>query len=442
MQQRRMWIWAALLLPLALAVNTAQAQQTKKPNILLIYADDLGYGELGCYGNRTIPTPNIDKLAAGGIRCTQGYVSAPLCSPSRAGLMTARYPTRYGHENNTMAPGKHLPDGEVTLAQRLKSLGYATGIIGKWHLGGQASALPTQRGFNDYFGVLGNPGSYFQPKGFVDSSVSAVKQPVKDKNFYTTDAFAARAARWLEAHKDRPWFLYLPFNAVHAPHEATEKYLQRFAQLKAKERNFAAMLSALDDAVGVVLTQLRELGLEENTLVFFISDNGAPGGRGGNGPLRGGKYTTWEGGVRVPFILQWKGTLAAGKTYDLPVIQLDVMPTCVAAAGGKTDPAWQLDGVNLLPYLAGDKSDRPHETLYWRIDGMWAIRRGDLKLVHAAPGNAPPQLFDLAKDTGEASDLAATRAGDARELKSLWDRWNAEQAPPARPEAQGSGGDQ
>src|SRR6478752_2532705 len=160
MQQRRMWTWAALLLPLALAVNTAQAQPTKNPNILLIYADDMGYGELGCYGNKVIPTPNIDKIAADGIRCTQGYVSAPLCSPSRAGLMTGRYPTRYGHENNTMAPGKGLPEQEVTLAQRLKTLGYATGIIGKWHLGGVRSGLlPMQRGFDEYFGVLGNPGS-------------------------------------------------------------------------------------------------------------------------------------------------------------------------------------------------------------------------------------------------------------------------------------------
>lgn len=435
MKIHRFWVLALVLVLGAGSFVVAQDKVGRKPNILLIYADDLGYGELGCYGNKAIPTPNIDKLASGGIRCTQGYVSAPLCSPSRAGLMTGRYPTRYGHENNGMAPGKRLPEAETTLAQRLKALGYATGIVGKWHLGGFGSALPMQRGFDDYFGVLGNPGSYFQPKGFIDSSVSALKQPVKDKDFYTTDAFAARAIRWIEEHKDRPWFLYLPFNAVHAPHEATEKYLKRFPQLKNKDRNFAAMLSAMDDAVGVVLAKLQQLGLEENTLIFFISDNGAPGGRGGNGPLHGGKYTTWEGGVRLPFMVQWKGTLPAGKTYDFPVVQLDVLPTCIAVAGGTVDPGWKLDGVNILPYLRGEKTARPHETLYWRIDGMWAIRHGDLKLVHPAAGKAPPQLFDLSKDIGENTDLAASRSEDVRALQALWDRWNAEQAPPARPNA-------
>lgn len=425
-----------VLAVLAGTIGGAQAAESHKPNILLIYADDLGYGELGCYGNRVIPTPHIDKLAAGGIRCTQGYVSAPLCSPSRAGLMTGRYPTRYGHENNGMAPGRRLPDKEVTFAQRLKALGYATGIVGKWHLGAQGTALPMQRGFDEYFGVLGNPGSYSTPRGFIDSQVSPAVQVIKDKDFYTTDAFAVRAARWIEAHKAAPWFLYLPFNAVHAPHEATEMYLKRFAHLpRPREQKFAALLSAMDDAVGVVLAKLQELGLEEKTLIFFISDNGAPGGRGGNGPLRGGKHTTWEGGMRVPFLVKWKGKLAEGKTYELPVVQLDVLPTCIAAAGGTVAADWKLDGVNLLPYLLGEKSDRPHQTLYWRIDGMWAIRHGDLKLVHPEPNKAPPQLFDLSKDTGEKTDLAAGRAEDVRQLKGLWDRWNAEQAPPARPAA-------
>jgi arylsulfatase A-like enzyme len=437
MKTHRFCVLALLLVLGRSEFASAQENSARKPNILLIYADDLGYGELGCYGNKTVPTPNIDRLATHGIRCTQGYVSAPLCSPSRAGLMTGRYPTRYGHENNAMGPGKRLPEREVTFAQRLKALGYATGIIGKWHLGGRGTALPMQRGFDDYFGVLGNPGSYTRPRGFIDSSVSPDVQAVKDKDFYTTDAFAARAVHWIEAHKDRPWFLYLPFNAVHAPFEATEKYLKRFPQIAgARERSFAAMLSALDDAVGVVMAKLQELGLEENTLVFFISDNGAPTPRGGNGPLRGGKHTTWEGGFRLPFIVQWKGKLPEGKTYDLPVVQLDVLPTCIAAAGGAVNPAWKLDGVNLLPYFRGETTDRPHQTLYWRIDGMWAIRHGDLKLVHATPDKAPPQLFDLSKDIGEKTDLGQARGEDVRTLKVFWDRWNAEQAPPARPEAQ------
>jgi hypothetical protein len=221
----------------------------------------MGYNELGCYGGKHVPTPNIDSLAAGGLRLTQGYVSAPLCSPSRAGLMTGRYQTRFGHENNSMAPGGGLPLTETTLANRLKTLGYATCMVGKWHLGHSADRLPMARGFDEYFGVTGNPGSYFQPGGFIDSRLSPNVQEVEDPNFYTTDAFAVRAVDWLDKHKDAPWFLYLPFNAIHAPRDATEKYLQRFKHLASEnERKLFAMTSAMDDAVGLVLNKVRALG--------------------------------------------------------------------------------------------------------------------------------------------------------------------------------------
>jgi arylsulfatase A-like enzyme len=416
-----------LLLALFVAVAGYAAD---KPNILLIYADDLGYGELGCYGFKGVPTPNIDSIAANGIRFTSGYVSAPLCSPSRAGLMTGRYQQRFGHENNNMTAESGLPRAETTLGQRLKSLGYATGIVGKWHLGKEPDQLPMKRGFDEYYGVFGNPGSYFTPHGFIDSRVSATPQAAP-KNFYTTDAFAAHAAGWIHRHKDAPWFLYLPFNAVHAPHEATEKYLKRVAHLD-RHQPLYAMLSAMDDAVGVVLAKLRELKLEENTLIFFIADNGAPGGRPGNGALRGTKHTCWEGGTRVPWLMQWKAKLPAGKVVDVPVVQLDVMPTCVAAAGGKVDTEWKLDGVDLLPHLTGTKPDRPHPTLCWRIDGMWAIRHGDLKLVSGSPGHAP-ELFDLAADLSEKNDLAASQPDKVKELKAIWGRWNAQLAPPSPP---------
>ncbi len=405
-----------------------------KPNVLILYADDLGYGELGCYWFKEVPTPNIDTIAANGIRFTSGYVSAPLCSPSRAGLNTGRYQQRFGHENNGMAPGHGLPLTETTLANRMKTLGYATCAIGKWHLGSDAEHLPMKRGFDEYFGVFGNPGSYFTPKGFMDSRVSPEVQRVTDKDFYTTDAFAARASDWIEKHKDAPWFLYLPFNAVHAPHQATEKYLKRFAHISdPKRRDFDGMLSAMDDAVGVVLGKLRALKLEENTLIFFISDNGAPGHREGNGVLRGHKHTCWEGGTRLPWMMQWKAKLPAGKVEDRAVIQLDVMPTCVAAAGGAIDPAWKLDGVNLLPYLAGENKERPHQTLCWRIDGMWAIRHGDMKLVHGEADKNPPELFDLATDIGEKNNLASKQPEKVTELKAMWDDWNTQLASPATP---------
>ncbi len=425
-------ILAALLMPLAALCAADTAKPATKPNILFLFADDLGYGELGCYGLKEVPTPNIDSIAANGIRFTSGYVAAPLCSPSRAGLMTGRYQQRFGHENNNMAPGGCLPMTETTLGQRMQALGYATGIIGKWHLGKEPDQLPMKRGFDEYFGVFGNPGSYFTPKGFIDSRVSAEPQQAP-KDFYTTDAFAARAADWIGKHKDGPWFLYMPFNAVHAPHEATDKYLQRFKHISdPKRRNFDGMLSALDDAVGVVLAKLRELKLEENTLIFFVSDNGAPGGRDGNGGLRGSKHTCWEGGFRLPWMVQWKGKLAAGKVSDLPVSTLDVMPTCVNLAGGAVDPAWKLDGVDLLPFLTGAKQGRPHETLCWRIDGMWAIRNGDMKLVVGEAGHAP-ELFNLATDVGEKNDLAASQPDKVKELQIQWDQWNAQLAAPSTP---------
>jgi arylsulfatase A-like enzyme len=426
---------AAMVVAPQFAADAAEtAGAAAKPNILLIYADDLGYGELGCYGFKEVPTPNIDRIAAGGIRFTSGYVSAPLCSPSRAGLMTGRYQQRFGHENNSMAAGRGLPLTETTLAQRLKALGYATAIVGKWHLGNAADRLPMARGFDEYFGVTGNPGDYFQPKGFIDSRESPEVQEVTDEDFYTTDAFAARAAEWIEQHKTAPWFLYLPFNAVHSPHQAAEKYLKRFAPIEdPRRRQFDGMLSAMDDAVGVVLGKLQALDLEENTLVFFISDNGAPGGRDGNGVLRGSKHTCWEGGTRLPWLLQWKGRLPEGKVEDRPVVQLDVMPTCIAAAGGKVDPAWKLDGVNLLPYLTGENAGRPHETFYWRIDGMWGVRHGDWKLAHGEADERPAELFDLAADIGEKNNLAAKHPEKVAELKALWDKWNAEMAPPSPP---------
>jgi arylsulfatase A-like enzyme len=258
-------------------------------------------------------------------------------------------------------------------------------------------------------------------------------QDVTDPNFYTTDAFATRAVDWLEKHKDSPWFLYLPFNAIHSPREATDKYLQRFKNVaNENDRTLFAMTSAMDDAVGQVLSKIRTLGQEENTLIFFISDNGAPNHPDGNDPLRGRKHTTWEGGIRLPFIVQWKGHLPAGKTYDQPAVQLDVLPTCVTVAGGTVDPAWKLDGVNLLPYLAGENKTRPHETLYWRIDGMWAIRHGDWKLVHGQANDEAPELFNLAVDVSEKNNLAATEPTRVQELQKMWYSWNAEQAPPAK----------
>lgn len=426
-----------LLAFLAMSGLTPCATAAGKPNLLILYADDLGYGELGCQGSKDIPTPHIDSIAKNGLRFTQGYVAATYCSPSRAGLMTGRYPTRFGHEFNSTHNAVGLSAKETTIADRMKAQGYATACIGKWHLGHQEANRPTKRGFDEFYGTLANT-PFFHPTNFVDSRVSNDVQKVEDDKFYTTDAYAERAVDWLERNKEKPWFLYLPFNAQHAPLQAPQKYLDRFPNIADEKRKiFAGMMAAMDDAVGRVLAKVRDLKQEENTLIFFIADNGGPtqSTTSHNGPLKGFKSTTFEGGPRVPFLAQWKGKLPAGKTYDLPVMNLDVLPTALAAAGAPVDASAKLDGVDLMPYLTGTKRDRPHETMFWRFGPQWAVRHGDLKLVVARGGSGQPELYDLAADIGESNDLAKEQPEKVKQLQAIYDKWSAEQAEPSAPDA-------
>ncbi len=414
---------------------TTFAADSRKPNVIVFLSDDVGWGEYGFQGAKDIPTPHIDSIARNGVRFTQGYVSGPYCSPTRAGLMTGRYQTRFGHEFNSVARQSGLSLKETTIADRLKSLGYATIAVGKWHLGEKPEYRPWQRGFDEFYGTLNNT-PFYHPTNFVDSRVSKEVQKVTDDEFYTTDQYAQRSVQFIEQHKGQPWFLYLPFNAQHAPLQAPEKYLARFPNIKdEKRRIFAAMMSALDDAVGSVLEKVRQSGQEENTLVFFLSDNGGPTVQttSSNGPLHGFKATTWEGGVRVPFAAQWKGKIPAGQTFTDPIIQLDILPTVIAAAGSSVDPAWKLDGVNLLPYLSGETKSKPHETLYWRFGEQWAIRHGDSKLLVARGGGTQPELYQLTDDIGELKNLATSQPEKAEELHKLWAAWNAHQAPPSSP---------
>jgi arylsulfatase A-like enzyme len=406
--------------------------QARKPNVLVIVADDMGYADAGCQGCKDIPTPNIDSLARNGIRCTNGYVSGPYCSPTRAGLLTGRYQTRFGHEFNPGAGADiGLPLTQTTIADRFKAAGYATGLVGKWHLGSAAKFHPLNRGFKEHFGFLGGAHTYFAEKS---KTILRGMEAVQEKD-YLTDAFGREAVAFIDRHQKEPFFLCLTFNAVHTPMEASEKYLARFASIADKQRRtYAAMTSAMDDAIGAVLGKLRTAGLEENTLIFFFSDNGGPTMPGttingsSNAPLRGSKRQTLEGGIRVPWIVQWKGRLAGGKTYDQPVIQLDILPTALTAAGVEVAPDWKLDGVNLLPYLEGKSTGVPHETLYWRFGTQMAIRRGDWKLVQY--DNTGRKLYNLAADIGEATDLLAKEPDKAKELEAAWKKWDAEQAKP------------
>ncbi|MCI0700245.1 MAG: sulfatase-like hydrolase/transferase [Planctomycetia bacterium] len=414
----------------------AQAQE-KKPNVIVILSDDVGYGEYGFQGNKDIPTPNIDSIAKNGVRFTQGYNAATYCSPSRAGLLTGRYPTRYGHEFNGggAAGGKDfgLPVTEKTIADRLKSLGYSTACVGKWHLGHGPQFIATARGFDEFYGTVANT-PFFNPPNFIDTRKSPDITPVKDDNFYTTDAYGERAADWIGKQKDKPFFLYLPFNAQHAPLQATKKYLDRVKDIpEGNRKTFAAMMIAMDDAVGKVLAKVKEMGQEENTIIVFLSDNGGPTMQttSKNDPLRGRKATTLEGGIRVPFCMQWKGKIKAGTTYEHPIMNLDILPTAIVAAGGKIDPAWKLDGVDLMPYITGKVKESPHPVMYWRFGNQWAIRKGDLKLVASAvDGVDKVLLYNLKDDIGESKDLAAAMPDKVKELKADWDKWSAQQEKP------------
>jgi arylsulfatase A-like enzyme len=418
----------------ALSLGLATELSARQPNVIIFLADDEGYGELGAQGNPEIPTSNIDSLAKNGTRFTDGYVAATYCSPCRAGLMTGKYPTRFGHEFNPN--GKDgLPLDQTTFAQRFKEIGYTTICVGKWHLGSPEAMRPHARGFDEFYGTLANT-PFINPTQFMDTRKSKADiLEMNDPSFYTTDAYAARAVEFITANKDKPFLLYLPFNAQHAPLQAPQKYLDRFPNIKDEKRKlFAAMLSAQDDAVGKVLQTLRDNQLENDTLIWYFADNGGPtqSTTSKNDPLRGYKMTTLEGGTRVPFMVQWKGKIPAGQVYKQPIIQLDILPTSLLAAGGKVSPDWKLDGVNILPHLLGENKAAPHETLYWRFGEQWAVRRGDWKLcVNRIDGvKASPGLYNLTSDIGEAKNVASEHPEKVKELQTAWDAWNKEQSEP------------
>lgn len=425
----------SLIFVFAMHVAVASAADAvHQPNILFIVGDDMGYADVGFHGCKDIPTPHLDALAASGVRCSSGYVSGPYCSPTRAGLLTGRYQTRFGHEFN---PGGNqgLPTTEITIADRLKQAGYATGIVGKWHLGAQPDMRPMKRGFDEFYGFLGGAHSYVSATGILRGD-----EQVKELD-YATDAFGREAVEFIERHRKGKWFLYLSFNAVHTPMEATDDRLAKFSSIAGqKRRTYNAMMLAMDEAIGRVRKKLEETGLAENTLIVFLSDNGGPtmpgtttnGSR--NEPLRGSKRTTLEGGIRVPFIVSWPGRLKPG-IFNQPVIQLDATATALAAAGVELKPEWKLEGVNLLPFLNGQVTTAPHDALYWRLGPQTAIRSGDYKLVRydknadtltgkSNQGVTAARLYNLSADIGETNDIAAAMPDKLKELQAKWDAWN------------------
>jgi arylsulfatase A-like enzyme len=463
---------------IACANQAIQAQSNnglQRPNIILIVADDLGYGELGCQGNPQIPTPNIDAIAANGVRFTSGYVSSSVSSPSRAGLLTGKYQTRFGYEGNPTGAKNEdtaygLPVNQKTMANILHDSGYATGLIGKWHLGGTAVYHPERRGFDEFFGYFNEGHSYAYPawnnvtsmyrrkvlpdgtKGrwqngnvvyYTDhgydeppydanNPIVRSSQPVEEHT-YLTDAFTREALCFIERKKNQPFFLMLSHLAVHSPMQAKNDDMAKFSHIEDIQRRiFAGMLTSMDEGIGKITQKIRELGLEENTIIIFLSDNGGPTKEltSSNLPLRHGKAWVYEGGIRVPFMMQWKGKIPGGLVYDNPVISLDILPTVAKIAGAEMPE--KIDGVDLMPYLTGKNQGQPHEYLYWRLFHMSALRMGDWKIVtHSLTRSNPHwELYNLNDDIGESINLKEKKPDEFEKLYKKWNELNGEMISP------------
>ncbi|MEM8953671.1 MAG: sulfatase-like hydrolase/transferase [Verrucomicrobiota bacterium] len=442
-------------------------------NIVILLADDLGYGELSCQGNPEIPTPHIDSIADNGVRFTQAYACGPNCSPSRAGLLTGRIPTRFGYEFNPTGdrneePGFGLPKQETTLAEFLHDQGYTTGIIGKWHLGGTAPYHPFRHGFDEFFGFT-HEGHYFVPPPWHGTTTMLRKrvlppghteraefgkliysdhmgtnepdydannpiirggQPVQE-NEYFTDAITREAVDFINRHQDKPFFLYVPYNAVHSPLQGADAYMEKLAHIEDIHRRiFAAMLVNMDDNVGLILDTLKANKLDSNTLVTFLSDNGGPTREltSSNGILRGEKGTMYEGALRIPFLMQWPGHLPAGMVYEKPISALDIFPTAAAVAGAI--PPENLDGVNLIPYLIGETTGAPHENFFWRQGHKTALRNGRWKLLNMTRKEPAWELYDIENDPSESNNLADTLPERVEQLKKNWQSVNNQMVDP------------
>lgn len=434
-----------VVITLFLGCKPSQTKESNKnhPNVIVIMTDDLGYTDVGFNGSVDIPTPNIDRIANQGVKFTNGYTPYPVCSPSRAGFMTGRYQQRFGYERNVQYrpqdPNMGLPQTEKTIPEVMGQVGYTSGVIGKWHLGAHISNHPLNRGFDFFYGHLGGGHRYFPEELTIKDSYSINDEPLsyqtwimrnhqpEETDEYLTDEFSKEAVEFIEKNKKGPFFLYLAYNAPHGPLQATEKYLNRFEHIQNKKRRtYAAMVSAVDDGVGEILKKLETLNIQKNTIIFFLSDNGGPEQNNGsnNGPLREGKSSIYEGGNRVPFAMQWPDEINP-MVYDYPISSMDILPTIAALTNAPVGVDLPLDGVNILPYLKGEKKGRPHHTLFVRKfdDDLYSVREGDMKLI-SKKKNSIQELYDLSNDLSEETDLASKFPDQVKRLDSIRKNWN------------------
>lgn len=449
-----------IILGLALTFASLLSAETR-PNFIIIVADDLGYGDVGFTGSDIVETPNLDRLANQGVIFENGYVTHPYCGPSRAGLITGRYQARFGLEINlSYSPydlHQGLPLDEKTFAERLKPAGYRTGVIGKWHLGASEPFHPNNRGFDYFYGFLSGGHDYFpfmlntHPKLLLAngqphySHNEGDTQPLlRNKNAaefdeYLTTALSKDAARFVK-ESDKPFCLYLAYNAphapLHAPKELVEKYNQR--ETNKLRATYLAMIDSMDQGIGLVIDALKETKKLDNTLIFFLSDNGGVQSKPGyedetwanNGPFRNGKGSMREGGSHVPFIAHWPKGFPSGISYPYPISSLDLAATAVALAGGDTSGK-PLDGVNLKPYVNDMQRGAPHEALYWRTNNgaSWCIRTPQAKLLMESHGTKAPELYDMVNDPYETNNIIDERPELRQQLAKLWNEWNAENEP-------------
>jgi arylsulfatase A-like enzyme len=443
----RLTLSSALALLFAFSLLGCARKST--PNIIIILTDDQGYADVGFNGCEDIPTPNIDRVAHEGVRFTNGYVTYPVCSPSRAGLITGRYQGRFGYRRNPTLnpfdPMAGLPLEEENMAEILKKVGYHNGAIGKWHLGTHPKFRPNVRGFHEFFGFVAGGHRYF-PEDLTVPDIESVDSAGRWYNTkllrnetrieideYLTDELSNEAVDFVERNQANPFFLYLSYNAPHTPMQASKKYLDRFTHIEDPlRRTYAAMVSAVDDGVGRVLEKLDELDLADNTLVFFLSDNGGATNNGSiNSPLRASKGTIYEGGMHVPFAFRWPGKIPSGVDYVNAVSSMDILATMVALTGVDIAPDRPLDGVDLMPYLTGEEDKgAPHDVLFWQMFDKQhsAVRHGSNKLV-VLEKEETTELYQLSSDVSEETNLAAIDQATTQELLEELDEWTRQLKP-------------
>ncbi|MAT79243.1 MAG: N-acetylgalactosamine 6-sulfate sulfatase [Flavobacteriales bacterium] len=444
---------------ICLFLFSCNSKKNDLPNVIIIFADDLGYNDISFHGTSDISTPNIDNIGKNGVFFTSGYLTTPFCSPSRAGLITGRYPDSFGYGRNILFapkdPNMGLPITEFTIADLFKTKNYKTGIIGKWHLGAHESLRPNSRGFDEFFGHL-TGGHRYLPEELTlqdETKVKAHNQAYRTKilrnktrvdiDDYLTDEFSDEAVKFIENNSDNPFFLYLPYNAPHGPIQAPEKYVNRFPNIKNPLRKvYAGMISSMDDGIGKIVSKLKEQNIYNNTIIFFLSDNGAPKKRWtekerANYPFSGYKGSDLgEGGVRTPFFMQWPNKIKAQSIYNNPVSSFDIFATMKSIINPDFKLPNQIHGKNILPYVLGENSGKPHESLFWKINGdfkienndtirgnpRFAIRSNNYKMIVDKDGNN--FLYDLDKDISEKDNIALEFPEIVNELRKKIDDWN------------------